>query len=97
MRWWKSAGSLGFAVWPTTWDCRLAVATAARAIKGWAGSPKRAVSYTARWLLAQLAYQAVRKDRLLREPDEVATISIDQIEVRKYVGGLIKSFEREVV
>ncbi len=30
------------------------------------------------------------------EPDEVATISIDQIEVRKYVGGLIKSFERKV-
>ncbi|HCS51017.1 MAG TPA: hypothetical protein DIW81_05400 [Planctomycetaceae bacterium] len=24
------------------------------------------------------------------EPDEVATISIDQIEVRRYVGGLIK-------
>ena len=30
------------------------------------------------------------------EPDEVATISIDQIEVKKYVGGLIKSFERKV-
>ncbi|HBN79499.1 MAG TPA: hypothetical protein DD473_27495, partial [Planctomycetaceae bacterium] len=30
------------------------------------------------------------------EPDEVTTISIDQIEVRKYVGGLIKSFERKV-
>ncbi|WP_339613145.1 integrase core domain-containing protein [uncultured Rubinisphaera sp.] len=30
------------------------------------------------------------------EPDEVTTISIDQIEVRRYVGGLIKSFERKV-
>ncbi len=30
------------------------------------------------------------------EPGEVATISIDQIEVKKYVGGLIKSFERKV-
>ncbi|HCS54027.1 MAG TPA: hypothetical protein DIW81_20980 [Planctomycetaceae bacterium] len=30
------------------------------------------------------------------EPDEVATISIDQIEVKRYVGGLIKSFERKV-
>ncbi|MBV11909.1 integrase core domain-containing protein [Rubinisphaera sp.] len=29
------------------------------------------------------------------EPGEVETISIDQIEVRKYVGGLIKSFERK--
>ncbi|MBV07851.1 integrase core domain-containing protein [Rubinisphaera sp.] len=30
------------------------------------------------------------------EPGEVATISIDQIEVKKYVGGLIKSLERKV-
>ncbi|TWT60636.1 integrase core domain-containing protein [Rubinisphaera italica] len=30
------------------------------------------------------------------EPGEVATISIDQIEVKKYDGGLIKSFERKV-
>ncbi|HBN74361.1 MAG TPA: hypothetical protein DD473_00780 [Planctomycetaceae bacterium] len=30
------------------------------------------------------------------EPDDVATISIDQIEVKKYVGGLNKSFERKV-
>uniref|UniRef100_UPI0030D85B12 integrase core domain-containing protein n=1 Tax=uncultured Rubinisphaera sp. TaxID=1678686 RepID=UPI0030D85B12 len=30
------------------------------------------------------------------EPDEVTTISIDQIEVRQYVGGLIKSFDRKM-
>ncbi len=30
------------------------------------------------------------------EPGEVETISIDQIEIRKYVGGLIKSFEWKV-
>ncbi|WP_296454704.1 hypothetical protein [Rubinisphaera sp.] len=29
------------------------------------------------------------------EPGEVTTISIDQIEVKNYVGGLIKSFERK--
>ena len=29
-------------------------------------------------------------------PEEVETISIDQIEVRRYVGGLSKSFERKV-
>ncbi|HBN76131.1 MAG TPA: hypothetical protein DD473_09990 [Planctomycetaceae bacterium] len=33
----------------------------------------------------------------LRElPEKVATISIDQIEFKKYVGGLSKSFERKV-
>ena len=29
------------------------------------------------------------------EPDEVETLKIDQIEVKSYVGGLIKSFERK--
>jgi len=29
------------------------------------------------------------------EPGEMATISIDLIDVRKYVGGLIKSFDRK--
>tara|TARA_R100000789_G_scaffold99897_1_gene107852 strand:- start:1239 stop:1373 length:135 start_codon:yes stop_codon:yes gene_type:complete len=29
------------------------------------------------------------------ELDKVANISFDQIEVKKYVGGLIKSFERK--
>lgn len=29
------------------------------------------------------------------EPEEVATLTMDQIEVKKYVGGLVKSFERK--
>ena len=28
-------------------------------------------------------------------PDEVETITMDQIEVKSYVGGLVKSFERK--
>lgn len=28
------------------------------------------------------------------EPEEVATLTMDQIEIKKYVGGLVKSFER---
>ncbi len=28
------------------------------------------------------------------EPDEVETLKLDQIEVKSYVGGLVKSFER---
>ena len=31
------------------------------------------------------------------EPDEVETLKLDQIEVKSYVGGLIKSFERKAV
>ncbi|MCH8047268.1 MAG: hypothetical protein IID44_26500 [Planctomycetes bacterium] len=27
-------------------------------------------------------------------PDEVSTLTMDQIEVKSYVGGLVKSFER---
>jgi hypothetical protein len=34
--------------------------------------------------------------RLFRvEPDEVETLKLDQIEVKSYVGGLVKSFERK--
>ncbi|QDU98827.1 hypothetical protein [Lignipirellula cremea] len=29
------------------------------------------------------------------EPDEVETLTMDQIEVKSYVGGLVKSFERK--
>jgi hypothetical protein len=29
-------------------------------------------------------------------PDEVTTLKMDQIEVKSYVGGLVKSFERRV-
>jgi len=29
------------------------------------------------------------------EPDEVETLKLDQIEVKSYVGGLVKSFERK--
>jgi len=28
-------------------------------------------------------------------PDEVETLTMDQIEVKSYVGGLVKSFERK--
>jgi hypothetical protein len=28
------------------------------------------------------------------EPDEVATLKLDQVEVRSHVGGLVKSFRR---
>ncbi len=31
------------------------------------------------------------------EPDEVEALKLDQIEVKSYVGGLIKSFERKAV
>ena len=30
------------------------------------------------------------------EPEEVKTLVMDQIEVKSYVGGLVKSFERKV-
>jgi hypothetical protein len=29
------------------------------------------------------------------EPDEVDTLKLNQIEVKSYVGGLVKSFERK--
>ncbi len=29
-----------------------------------------------------------------RAPEEVETLTMDQIEVKSYVGGLVKSFER---
>jgi transposase InsO family protein len=29
------------------------------------------------------------------EPEEVATLTMDEIEVKSYVGGLVKSFERK--
>jgi hypothetical protein len=29
-----------------------------------------------------------------KEPDEVVTLTLDQIEVKSYVGGLVRSFER---
>jgi len=29
-----------------------------------------------------------------REPEEVTTLNMEQIEVKQYVGGLVKSFER---
>ncbi len=29
------------------------------------------------------------------EPDEIETLKLDQIEVKSYVGGLVKSFERK--
>jgi len=29
-------------------------------------------------------------------PEEVATLAMNQIEVKSYVGGLVKSFERKV-
>ena len=32
--------------------------------------------------------------RHCQESDEVETLKIDQIEVKSYVGGLVKSFER---
>jgi hypothetical protein len=28
------------------------------------------------------------------EPEEVETLNLDQIEVKSYIGGLVKSFER---
>ena len=31
---------------------------------------------------------------LAEKPDEIQTITMDQVEVKSYVGGLIKSFER---
>jgi hypothetical protein len=30
-----------------------------------------------------------------KQPDEVETLTMDQIEVKSYVGGLVKSFERK--
>jgi hypothetical protein len=38
----------------------------------------------------------VREDLLpvREEPDEVQALSLDQIEVKPYVGGLVKAFER---
>ncbi len=37
----------------------------------------------------------VRRLPPIREtPDEVDTLKLDQIEVKSYVGGLVKSFER---
>ena len=30
-----------------------------------------------------------------KEPDEVVTLTLDQIVVKKYVGGLVRSFERK--
>ena len=30
-----------------------------------------------------------------QEPDEVATLTMEQIDVKEYVGGLVKSFERK--
>ena len=32
---------------------------------------------------------------LREEPEEVKTLALDQIEVKSYVGGLVKSFERK--
>ena len=32
---------------------------------------------------------------LREEPEEVATLTMDQIEVKTYVGGLVRSFERK--
>jgi len=29
------------------------------------------------------------------QPDEVESLSIDQVEVKSYVGGLVKAFERK--
>jgi hypothetical protein len=29
------------------------------------------------------------------EPDEVEKLSVDQVEVKSYVGGLVKAFERK--
>jgi hypothetical protein len=29
------------------------------------------------------------------EPEEVATLKLDEIKVKSYVGGLVKSFERK--
>ena len=39
----------------------------------------------------------VRHDLFTRreEPDEVDTLKLDQIEVKSYVGGLVKSLERK--
>jgi len=31
------------------------------------------------------------------EPDEVEKLSVDQVEVKSYVGGLVKAFERKEV
>jgi len=30
-------------------------------------------------------------------PDEVETLKLEQVEVKSYVGGLVKSFERKAV
>ena len=55
-------------------------------------------------IIQRIAFQAILTISTLitdhlppirEEPGEVETISIDQIEVKKYVGGLIKSFERK--
>ena len=32
---------------------------------------------------------------LRKEPEEVVTLTLDQVEVKGYVGGLVKSFERK--
>ena len=30
-----------------------------------------------------------------KEPDEVETLKLDQVEVKEYVGGLVRAFERK--
>jgi hypothetical protein len=40
----------------------------------------------------------MERDHLLpvwKEPAEVVTLTLDQIEVKSYVGGLVRSFERK--
>jgi hypothetical protein len=44
-------------------------------------------------LLARLVIRHLPPGR--KEPDEVGTLTLDQIEVKSYVGGLVRSFERK--
>ena len=54
--------------------------------------PSPSIDPHRRWMLL------VEQDNLppIRDvPDEVETLKLDQIEVKSYVGGLVKSFERK--
>jgi putative transposase len=56
------------------------------------------------YLIAEfVTYYNTRRSHMERDylppirdvPDEVATLTMDQVEVKSYVGGLVKSFERK--
>ena len=39
---------------------------------------------------------ALHDQPMREEPDEVDTLKMDEIEVKSYIGGLVRSFERKV-